>query len=231
MTGSIVVTGGSSGLGMALSRELATRGESVIAVGRNREKLTELSADPSLNKRVTSMHCDLSSGAAVRSLIDSVLEKHNVKALVNVAGAPAFGPLVEVSESSLEEAIKSNVNTVVLITSGLVSHLIQQERALLVTVMSTTALKGRSQESLYAACKWAVRGFVESVKEELKDSTVKIIEVYPGGMNTPFWNRQGALSPNVSAFLDPAEVAIQIADSMRHAETTGYVSSMTIDRG
>ncbi|MCV5665125.1 SDR family NAD(P)-dependent oxidoreductase, partial [Escherichia coli] len=57
--------------------------------------------------------------------------------------------------------------------------------------MSTAAQKPKAQESTYCAVKWAVKGLIESVRLELKGKPMKIIAVYPGGMDTEFWKTSG----------------------------------------
>ena len=75
-----------------------------------------------------------------------------------------------------------------------------------VVVMSTAALAAKAGESTYCAAKWAVRGFIESVRLELKQSPMKLIAVYPGGMDTGFWPSSGK-QVDTSSFMSADEAA------------------------
>lgn len=86
----------------------------------------------------------------------------------------------------------------------------------IVNIMSSAALKGNKQEALYCATKWGERGYTESLKSAYKGTTVKVIGVYPGGMNTEFWNenREYVSEEKANTFMNPADVAQVILDNI-----------------
>lgn len=75
--------------------------------------------------------------------------------------------------------------------------------------MSSAALRGNKQESVYCATKWGERGYTESLKAAYKGTSVKIIGVYPGGMNTDFYQkaRDYVSEEKQNSFMNPADVA------------------------
>lgn len=99
----------------------------------------------------------------------------------------------------------------------------------LVIVMSTAAQQAKAGESTYCAAKWAVRGFIESVRLELKGKPMKIIAVYPGGMDTGFWPSSGK-SLDTSSFMSAEEAAEMLQGALRATEH-GHIADITIARG
>ena len=86
----------------------------------------------------------------------------------------------------------------------------------IVNIMSSAALKGNKNEALYCSAKWGERGYTESLKAAYKGSSVKVIGVYPGGMNTEFWNnnRNYVSEEKSNSFMNPASVATVILDNI-----------------
>lgn len=85
----------------------------------------------------------------------------------------------------------------------------------IINIMSSAALKGNKHETLYCAAKWGERGYTESLKAEYKGTSVKIMGVYPGGMNTEFWknSRDYVSEEKSNSFMTPKDVAKIIIDN------------------
>ena len=86
----------------------------------------------------------------------------------------------------------------------------------IVNIMSSAALRGNKQESVYCATKWGERGYTESLKVAYKGTSVKIIGVYPGGINTNFYkdSRDYVSEEKQNTFMDPTEVANTIMENI-----------------
>ncbi len=97
--------------------------------------------------------------------------------------------------------------------------------------MSSAALKGNKQEVLYCATKWGERGYTESLKVAYKGTSVKVIGVYPGGMNTEFWNdnRDYVSEEKSNSFMNPKDVAMVIIDNITSYNTL-TVADIIIER-
>ena len=108
---------------------------------------------------------------------------------------------------------------------------VKEEKDLkIVNIMSTAALKGNKNETVYCATKWGEKGFTERLKMEYKGTSVKVIGVYPGGMNTNFWNdnRDYVSIEKANTFMNPVDVAKVILDNISY--NTLKVSDITIER-
>ncbi|MCX4302821.1 MAG: SDR family NAD(P)-dependent oxidoreductase [Clostridia bacterium] len=101
----------------------------------------------------------------------------------------------------------------------------------IINIMSSAALKGNQQEALYCATKWGERGYTESLKVAYKGTSVKVIGVYPGGMNTEFWNdsRDYVSEEKSNSFMNPKDVAMVIIDNITSYNTL-TVADIIIER-
>ena len=226
-----IVTGGSSGLGYQISKELLARGYSVIIIGRNPEKLelakTNLLADG--DGMLQWFSGDISDEAFVNSFFEYLHSKqYDVKYLFNCAGEGRFGPAEDNNIEKINSAFSASLIGLILMSSRSIG-LMKESGGTIVNIMSTAALKGNPNESIYCAAKWGARGFTEAIKAAMKGTSVKVVSVFPGGMNTPFWSPECGMSPNVEKFMDPAEVAEAIVNAVVDRRSM-YVSEITIDR-
>lgn len=97
-------------------------------------------------------------------------------------------------------------------------------------ILSTAALKGNVNESLYCAAKWGARGYTESLKSTFKNTNIKVISVCQGGMNTDFWdkNRDYVPKEKSSTWMDAKDVAKTIYENITNKNLN--VSEIAIER-
>lgn len=101
----------------------------------------------------------------------------------------------------------------------------------IVNIMSSAALRGNKQEAVYCATKWGEKGYTESLKVAYKGTSVKVIGVYPGGINTDFYknSRDYVSEEKQNSFMDPKDVAKTILDNVLN-ETNLTVADIIIER-
>ncbi len=226
-----IVTGGSSGLGYAISEELLRHNISVYMIGRDENKLQ--SACKKLSKRyktyVSFITGDISNEEFVKEIF-SKLENENksIDYLFNCAGVGRFGTIEENNREKIDIAFSGSLIGLILMSSNAVKFM-KQNGGTIINIMSTASLKGNANESIYCAAKWGARGFTESLKTELKGSNIKIVSVYPGGMHTDFWSKECGASPDVAKFMHPEEVAEKIVHAILDKESM-YVSELILER-
>lgn len=225
-----IVTGAGSGLGRACATALVDRGMSVCLVARHGDRLKEVGQElESHGGHVLTIEADVASPDDVSRIARYLSENHvTVESLYNIAGTGFFGPLEKYSPSEIEEIMKGNLLGVVYLTQKFAPQLIENS-GLLCTVMSTAANIGRANESVYCAAKWGAKGFMESLKAELKGQPIRIMSVYPGGMDSPFWEESRSHVPDSSNFMDPSDVAGIIVRSAMDSPGC-QISDLTINR-
>jgi uncharacterized protein len=228
-----LVTGGSSGLGFEITRQLLAHNFSVCMVGRSQEKLDRaLKAMQPLpdNLRLLTFQADVGREDDVKKLFSFLKKEKLLPYLIfNVAGAGRFGDPSAISEEMIRTVFAGNLEGLILVSSYGIRNMTQEVGGIIVNVMSTAALTGRAQEAVYCAAKWGARGFTEALKAATKGSRIKVISVYPGGMNTSFWSEDSGLSPNVETFMNPQEVAEKIVNPVIGIDSV-VVTDITLNR-
>jgi len=209
MTTTVLITGAGSGLGKALSKEYVNKGNHVIMVGRNEEKLVKASCDiDSDGSQTTCCVADITSIQSIQDLKKSVVATfQTIDVLINCAGVGYFGPFKDLSPENLKEMFEVNVFGTIYMTQ----HFIEVVDQRLVNIISTAGLMGKVNESGYVASKFAVRGFTDSIRKEYEDSSLIITAVYMGGMDTPFWNDSTHIADK-SRLKSPEVIAKAIVD-------------------
>ena len=203
----MLITGAGSGLGAELAKGYSEDGYHIILVGRSIEKLKKVADE--INERGGSCECmshDVSSPDSVKELKNKLLHKQQgIDCLINNAGVGIFGPIEEVTVDEINTMLDVNVKGTILVTKELINHVGEK----IINIISTAGLRGKVNEAVYCASKFAVRGFTESLQTEFEDRGIKITAVYMGGMNTPFWENSTHIKDK-TRLKSPSEVAKEI---------------------
>jgi NAD(P)-dependent dehydrogenase (short-subunit alcohol dehydrogenase family) len=181
-----VVTGAASGIGRAIAASLARRGCHLAladiddaALARTASEL----AEPGV--RISRYHLDVSDRDAVAAFPARVIAEHDgVDVLVNNAGVALGGTFQEVAESDFDWLFAINFFGVVRMTRAFLPLLYKSEEARLVNISSLFGLIAPPGQTAYAASKFAVRGFSESLRHELARTCIGVTVVHPGGVAT-----------------------------------------------
>jgi uncharacterized protein len=226
-----VVTGGSSGLGLALAELLATEQIAVSILGRDpqrvRQAVEHLRAGGADAEGVA---CDVARESEVRTAFGEISMKGRIAFVFNVAGVGRFGPVEELTETMIDEVTAGNLKGLMIVTAAALPILRANGEGTIVSVLSTAALAGRAEEAVYCAAKWGARGFMEALRVALKGTALRTLTVYPGGMRTPFWSAESGTFQDVSTYMDPRDVARQILRVVLDPGAA-HVTEMTISRG
>ncbi|WHZ04268.1 SDR family oxidoreductase [Neobacillus sp. YX16] len=214
----IIVTGAGSGLGKELALLFSQQGYHVLLTGRTLDKLTAVKTEIEQGGGVAdSVVLDLQNEADIFSKIQEISKNHKIVGLVNNAGVGHFGPFVNIPVKEISEMLNTNVLGTILMTKAVLPLLQEQGEGLLVNIISTAGLRGKVNEAVYAASKFAVRGFTESLQKEYENSMIKIKAIYMGGMDTPFWEGSTHIA-DTSRFRSPKEVAEIIMNQLDQDE-------------
>lgn len=207
-----IISGGGSGLGKELASEALSRGKNVIILGRDEKKLHRSAEELKSHEKegsITPFRCDIISQSDIDSLSDMLIKnKYTIDFLFNNAGTGYFKKVTENRSPDVERIVGSNFTGLILLTSAVMRLADEATPITIVNVMSTSALMGRGNQTVYCAAKWGARGFTEALRDEFKGTQNRVIAIYPGGMKTPFYDGDPR---DVSSFMDPADVAGQIA--------------------
>lgn len=202
----IAITGAGSGLGRALALKYAENGYTVFLLGRSDTKL-HLIQNEIIKEggKASIVLCDVSEPASVSIAFQQIGE---LDLFINNAGIGIFGPVESYKVEDIESTLNTNVKgTILTVQSAL--PLIRKSSGRILTIISTAGLRGKVNESIYCASKFAVKGFTESLQKEWENDPISITAVYMGGMNTPFWDGSSHVR-DASGLKSPEVVAEQI---------------------
>jgi len=195
----VFITGGSSGIGLALGRVLAARGANLIIFARDRQRLDRALAD--LQARATgpeqglgSMSLDVSDCAMVSRVMARARERWGPPAvLINCAGFARPGRFESLSPSQMQATLHTNLAGVMHTTAALLPHLARP--GYIVNVSSLAGLIGLYGYSDYCAAKFGVIGFSEALRAELWHRGITVSVLCPPDTDTPGYRRENQAKP------------------------------------
>lgn len=215
----IVITGASDGLGLQLAKLYNQAAVRVINVSRTKSEFAD----------VNILH-DLSEGSeiiAAAKEIEAIEEP--IDAIINCAGIMSIQKLGLIRDDTLESVLAVNVKAQILLVSELIDR-IKLDKTDIVNVSSTVGTKGYTDQAVYGASKWAVRGFSVNLQTEFKDLPNRVISFCPGGFESKIFEKAtGNKIQDLSNWMRPEDLAIfmkQILDLPKNME----VSEVIINR-
>ncbi len=221
-----VVTGAGSGIGRALAVELASAGAQLALADVNRAGLEETSKMLGQAK-VKTYVVDVSDVSAVEAFAGQVVKDFGrVSLLVNNAGVALHGTFAEISLADMEWLIKINFWGVVYGCKFFIPILEREPEAHIVNVSSVFGLVGPPGQTAYAASKFAVRGFTEALRSELRGTRIHVSCVHPGGIRTAI-----AENARTGASAQPEKAAQDKERFKRLTPTSPASAARTIMKG
>ncbi|MCM5529090.1 SDR family oxidoreductase [Parasegetibacter sp. NRK P23] len=184
-----LITGASDGIGKAMALALADKGNTIIAIGRNRERLEQLSIR---HYAIVPFCADLSLQQDIDGLIRFIHAQHaDLNVLINNAGIQYnyFWGTEAPGAVQIEEELKVNLSAPLQLCAGLYPLLLKQEESAIVNVSSALAVVPKADAAVYAATKAALRMFSQSLR--LQDQKVRVFELVPPLVDTAMTKGRG----------------------------------------
>jgi NAD(P)-dependent dehydrogenase (short-subunit alcohol dehydrogenase family) len=199
-----LITGASRGIGRAIAGKLAGKGRKLLLHGRDRsalEETAELVMLQGASARV--VVADLAIESGVEAVIESV-EEGPLHGLINNAGIAVVKPVAEITPAEWQQTLAINVTAPFVLCSRLLP--LMPSGGTIVNILSIAAKVGFPGWSSYCMSKFAIEGFSQSIREELRPLGVRVVNIYPAATLTEMWeNVSGEWSEE--RMLDPDEVA------------------------
>jgi NAD(P)-dependent dehydrogenase (short-subunit alcohol dehydrogenase family) len=185
-----LVTGASSGIGLAVARALAEDGYGIALAARRASLLDELAGE--LGGRALPVPTDVTDARAVEALVATTVERFGrIDVVVTSAGVGRWLPLEELEETVWDEQLDVNLKGTYLVARAALPHL-RASRGYLVTISSVSGTIGQAHGAAYNASKWGVRGFTQSFLKEARGDGVRATAICPGLVATPMVGRDVA---------------------------------------
>lgn len=185
-----LITGGGSGIGLAMARIFAASGYSVVITGRNAKRLqkaaTTISAD---KKQITGITCDVRDPASVEELFREVSKQHSrIDVLINNAGvAHSLAPVDQLPVETWKEVMDTNLTGIFLVTRAALP--LMRAGGTIVNNLSVAAVQPFAGMSAYNASKFGALGFTHALREDLRKRGIRVLALLPGATDTEIWGQ------------------------------------------
>ena len=188
-----IITGASSGIGEAAAKTLAKNGYRVVLAARRKDRLeklfTQITEDAGIALPVPT---DLSDAKQIQNLVETTIHTYGrIDVLVNSAG---YGKLVWLDQQSLdaiENQIQVNLIGAIQISREILPYMLTENRGQIIHITSISSYVGLPTYSIYTTTKFGLRGFLESLRREMRGTGITISGVFPGAVDTEFDQHAG----------------------------------------
>ncbi len=229
LSGSVaIVTGASSGIGLAVAKALAGEGCLVAMAARHAEQLEEACrAVESHGGEAIAVVADVGDEAQVRELVRATLDRWGrVDILVNNAGFGVMKPFLDTSVTELEEQMRTNFLGAAFATRTVLEDMVPRRSGHVVNVASLASRFPLPNYSAYSASKAALDAFSQALRAELSPYGVRVTAVYPSATRTQFFRKAGSARCRQSVarmFMQkPETVAEAIVEALRTGKPEVY---------
>lgn len=184
-----VITGGSTGIGLATAKTFIQEGAKVVITGRTQETLDQAVTEID-SENITAIKSDTSNLADIQTLADQLKEQHgSIDILFANAGIAWFAPIDQVDEAFFDAQFNTNVKGLFFTIQKLLPIL--NDSGAIVLNASAVVHKGFENSSVYSATKGAVRNFARTLSSELAPRKIRVNVVSPGPIETPIYGKMG----------------------------------------
>ncbi len=199
----VVITGGTKGLGKALALEFEQSGAKVIVSSRQG------------NDTENYIKADVRNENEVQSLAKTVIDKYGrIDIWINNAGIwLPHAPVEEIDMKRVHDMVEVNLFGTMYGAKAAIIQMRKQNFGTIINILSTSALEGRAGISGYGASKFAAMGFTQAIRKEVEEAGIKVVSIYPGGMQTNFFDEKQPA--NYQKYMDPQEVASKIVQNLQ----------------
>jgi len=216
----VLITGSSTGIGLATAVYLSKKGHRVYASMRNPERSGELRAAAEANKcKIEIIALDVSDEQSVKKAVAEVLQREGrIDVLVNNAGIAPIGPLEEVDDAEVFRVFDTNVFGLLRCIRAVLPSMRKQRSGSIINIGSVAGTIAATCSSVYAASKFALEGLSESLAQEVKPFGIHVGLVKPGFIVTPLIGKSLESLPSSEKSAYP--IAVTVANALFQSATS-----------
>jgi uncharacterized oxidoreductase len=210
----ILITGGTSGIGLELVKQLTEEGANIIVTGRNADALEATKAK---FPNVQTFQSDVSKISDIEELYETVTREFpSLNIIINNAGLMR---LIDVRDTTLDleninREIATNLSGTIQMVHQFLPHLLTKNSAAIVNVSSGIALMSYSAAPVYSAAKAGVRAYTQALRLQLEDTNVKVFEMIPPGVKTNLQN-DWVVQPNPSMMMEADKMVRVVVEGLK----------------
>lgn len=188
----IIITGASRGIGRETAKLLARNGHTVIAnYNKSAEKAKELQEElKKENINIDIYKADVSKREECKALVEYAIEKYkHIDVLVNNAGISIWGQFTDLTDSEIEEIIRTNLYSAIAMSQEVSKHMIHEKQGCIINMSSIWGMVGASCEVAYSVTKAGMDGLTKALAKELGPSNIRVNSIAPGAIETEMNSR------------------------------------------
>lgn len=206
-----LITGSSSGIGLAIVNTLLRQQCRVIGIARNHQKAT---ID---NPLFTAYDQDLSDLKQSEVLIKGICKQHKIDIFIHCAGEGLFGSIEQFSIAQIDRNIRTNLTSALMLAHYIVPNMRRLDATNILFIGSESALNAGKKGALYSSTKFGLRGLALSLREDCARDGIRVTLVNPGMVDTPFFDNQnfrpGSDKSNSISTADIADCVLHVLNS------------------
>jgi short-subunit dehydrogenase len=184
----VLITGATGGIGSQVAKLLAAGGAELFLTGRRSDKLSEL-ADALRLPATRTFAAELSDPDMVQSLAARVSEQfESIDILINAAGIGIIKPLEQLTTDDFKKTLDSNLVATFLLVKAFLPGMKLTGKGLIINIPGVLGKVPMAGAAAYSASKYGLVGMLQSIREELKRTEIRITNVFMGGVDSPFWD-------------------------------------------
>jgi len=208
-----LVSGGSSGLGLEITKQLLAEEMKVFICARNEDNLKQTISEVN-NSHLNFYVRDVTNADQVGTMANEI---GSIDVLINNAGLWLEGELESNTYEKIAATINVNLTGTIFLTKAFVPVMKKKNDGFVINVGSTLSVEPRENLSVYVASKYGIKGFTDSLAKELAHTNIKVTGFYPGGMNNTFHAKAGNEKDH-AAWMSPEEVAKAVLFILKRPE-------------
>ena len=225
-----IVTGANRGIGREIAVSLGQMGAKLVLAARNKELLEEVARQiKDTGSNAETFQLELEDEDSIKALVDFVKDKFGaLDILVNNAGITHSALLQDTTTEDYDKVMSINARAPYILCRESLELLKKSDSGRIINISSVVGVKGYPQQSAYTASKHALRGMSISLANELKETSVRVHVICPGGVNTEMVSR---VRPDINKdeLIDPKEIA-ELVGYLASCKGNGVVDEIRIRR-
>lgn len=220
----ILITGGNSGLGKSMTKNLIEKGSKVIITGRDQSKTEAVAKDLGCDY----FHADVSNDEDIEKTYAYVMEKYGkLDVLINNAGVGGWSPLETLTRDQIRKTYEVNVFGAAMMASGAAKIFKDQNYGNIINIASTASLKGYKNGTIYSSSKFALRSMSQCWSAELRPFNVRVIQINPSEVPTAFGSESREERKLEEKKLSPQEIAHAVIGALE-MDDRGFIPELTV---
>ena len=230
----VIVTGGSRGIGAAIVKELAKEKYNVVLNYNNSEEAAkqiqkELEEE---NIRIEIFKADVSKREEIRKLVNFTLDRYtNIDVLINNAGIDQIKPFMDITDEDWKKLMQVNLNSVFYCSQEVLENMIHNKKGCIINISSIWGITGASCEVHYSASKAAIDGLTKALAKEMGPSNIRVNSIAPGIIETEM--NKDLTQEDIKEIINQIPLGRigkpeEIAKSMKWLIEDGYVTGQVI---